>query len=610
MANATQLTRDQVPEHLTWNLGLIYPTDALWEADFVLAKSYGPKIAAFKGRLGRSGRRILELFTLRDEGFKILGKLHVYANMRSHQDLTNSFYSAMAERIDSLSTELSACASFISPELLKIKPETLEKMIARTKGLELYQLSFDELNRERAHVRSAEVEQVLSLASEIGGSAQTISGKLTDADMVLGKVINDKGEEIDLTDGVYHTLIESQNPEVRRRAFEAMFGAYKSMRNTLASAYSANVKADIFRAKTRNHPSCVEHALGADNIPLSVYDNLVATVHANLPLVHEYLAMRKAFMGVDVLRLYDLYVPLVEVDNKVSREVQNETVLAAVAPLGEEYVSVLREGYASRWIDEIENKGKVSGAYSWGAVGTPPFMLLNDQQDIGSMYTRAHESGHSMHSYHTRKYQPYPYASYTTFVAEVASITNEELLSHHLLAVTTDPKMRLYILNHQLEGIRTTLVRQTLFAEFERKAHALAEAGESLTPDLLGQLHKELNQQYYGAVVEIDDLIENEWARIPHFYNSFYVFQYATGIASAVALSRQILAEGKPVVDRYINFLKSGCSDYSMNIMKKAGVDLSTSAPVQAAFDAFAETLAMFKQEYAAYHASQAALAK
>jgi oligoendopeptidase F len=612
-----QITRSEVPVELTWDLTLIYKTDTLWEMDFINVESEIPRFAAFKGQLGPTGKlarfgfgtaaagqRLLTLFKLRDETDIVLGKVHVYAQMRSHQDTTNGFYDSMAKRADTLAKDFSSALSFVDPELLSIKAETLAKMIARTPGLELYQHQLDEMNRQRAHVRSGEVEEVLAEASDITGSAGTIASTLDDADMKHPVIEGESGETVELTDGTFQMLRESHDHGVRQRAHEAMFTNYRGYRNTFAATYRANVKADMFKAKTRNFKSCIERSLDNNNIPMSVYDSLVDTVHKNLPLIHRYLEMRKKILGLETLRYSDLYVPLIEVDAKVSREVANATVLAAVAPLGQEYVDGLRVAYESRWIDEVENANKHSGAYSWGTYGTPSYMLLNETYDIGSMFTRAHESGHSMHSQYTRKYQPYPYASYITFVAEVASISNEQLLSAHLLKTTTDPKMRLYLLNKQLESIRTTLVRQTLFAEFEREAHALAEAGTPLTADVLCKLHKDLNTKYYGAVVADDDLIENEWARIPHFYGSFYVFTYATGIAAAVALSRQILTEGAPAAERHINFLKSGCSDYGINILRKAGVDLSTPAPVQAAFDMFAETLATFEKEYTVYKAS------
>ena len=395
-------------------------------------------------------------------------------------------------------------------------------------------------------------------------------------------------------------MLDSKNRDVRRAAFEAMFGTYKGLRNTLASAYAAQVNMDIFQARSRHYSSCLEQALQSINLPVSVYTTLVETVHANKHVLNRYLELRKRILGVDELHWYDLYTPLVEgVDNKISYEDAQETVLAALAPLGEDYVNALRKGFQSRWIDVVENKGKTSGAYSGGTWGTNPFMLLNWQGDIDSMFTLAHEAGHSMHSFFSKSTQPYTYSSYTLFLAEVASTTNEALLARYLLSKTTDPKMRLYIINQQLEGIRGTLIRQTLFAEFEREAHALAEAGQPLTPDVLCGIHKALNEKYYGDVVKIDDLLEIEWARIPHFYNSFYVYQYATGISSAEALASQIVTEGQPAVDRYLNFLKSGSSDYSINLLRNAGVDLSTPAPIQAAFDAFAEYLELFEAEFA-----------
>jgi oligoendopeptidase F len=383
-------------------------------------------------------------------------------------------------------------------------------------------------------------------------------------------------------------FLESRDRGVRETAWQTMHGTYDKYRNTMAATLAANVKRDLFTARARRYSSALEAALSPHNIPVSVYDTLIDTVHANLPTLQRYLELRKRTLGVDQLHMYDLYVPLVaDLDYKVTYEEARETVAKALEPLGDQYVRVVRDAFARRWVDVLENEGKRSGAYSWGAYGTHPFVLLNYQDKLNDMFTLAHEMGHAMHSHFTWSTQPFVYGDYTIFVAEVASTLNEALLTQYLLRTTQDRALRLYIINHYLDGFRATLFRQTLFAEFEREVHARAEAGEALTPELLCQVYKRLNDQYYAPAAHVDDLINIEWARIPHFYSSFYVYQYATGISASAALAQQILTEGQPAVDRYLRFLSSGSSDYSIALLRDAGVDMSSPAPVQQAIDTF-----------------------
>ena len=418
------------------------------------------------------------------------------------------------------------------------------------------------------------------------------------ADLELPVIKDENDNDVQLSHGKYVSFfLENKDRSVREAAFNAMHSAYNQMRNTLATNYSLRVKSDIFFSRSRKYGSSLKAALGPANIPVAVYDNLVSTVNENLPSLHRYLELRKQVLSLSELHIYDLYVPMVkEIDYKITHSQARETCLAALAPLGADYVETLRKGFESRWVDVAENQGKRSGAYSWGSYGTYPFMLLNWQDSMDSMFTLIHEAGHSMHSFHSRQTQPYCYGDYTLFVAEVASICNEMLLTHQLLKNTDDPALKRYVINHALDGFRGTMFRQTLFAEFERDAHARAEAGEALTPEMLCGLYMNLNRKYYGAVVSLDDLVEIEWARIPHFYSSFYVYQYATGISAAVALSQQIIEEGSPAARRYLRFLSGGSSKYSLDLLKDAGVDLSTPAPIQQALDVFSSYIGEFEK--------------
>jgi oligoendopeptidase F len=585
--------RSEIPQEYTWNLESIYPANAKWEEDFARVTGLLPEIRSYQGRLGESGAVFFEALQRRDAAYEVWGRLFVYANMRMHEDSTNSTYQALADRATMLANDLNTASAYMTPEILALPQERIDAFFTETPALELYRQALDEINRQRTHVLSPEMESMLAQAGEMGNAPEHIYEMLSNADLKFPVVRDDKGNEIQLTHGNYlPVFLESQNREVRHAAFEAMLGTYNRYRNTLGATYSAQVKRDIFFMRARHYQSSVEAALDPNNIPVSVYDNLIRTVNENLPKLHRYLSLRKRILGLESLHMYDLYVPVArEVEYKVNFEQAKERVAQALSPLGQTYIDTLRHGFSSRWIDVLENEGKRSGAYSWGSYGTHPFVLLNYQESMDSMFTLAHEMGHSMHSHFTWQTQPFPYSSYTLFVAEVASTLNEALLTHYLLETTEDKSLRMYIINHALETFRGTLYRQTLFAEFEREAHERAERGEALTPELLSDIFFRLNKTYYGPVVDVDQLIEVEWARIPHFYTSFYVYQYATGISASAALARQILSEGQPAVQRYLRFLSSGSADYSINLLRDAGVDLSTPEPVQQALDTFADYL-------------------
>ncbi len=556
-----------------------------------------PELEALKGTLSQSGQALLTVLQKRDDIFKELERLYVYASMRKDEDTTNSTYQAMSDRAMQLYVRAATVSSFIEPEILALPQTTLDQFVRETPGLELYRQQLEDLNRKRAHIRSAEVEAVLAAAGEIAESPGSIFTMIDNADLKLPTIKNEKGKEVELTKGNYQVFIHSKDRRVRKDAFEGLHGTFLKQRNTIASTLASQVKSDIFYASQHNYASCREMALARYNIPVSVYDNLVATVSEHIPLLNRYLQLRKRALHLDELHMYDLYVPIVEEpDEEISYQQARDTVVAALAPLGENYTSTLRKGFTQRWIDVYESPGKRGGAYSGGSYSTQPFILLNYQNNRDSMFTLAHELGHSMHSFYTRIHQPYPYGDYTIFVAEVASTLNEGLLTEYLLQTTTDRAVRLAILNHSLEGFRGTLFRQTMFAEFEQLVHSRAEQGEALTADSLSVLYRALNEKYYGGETVIDPLINIEWARIPHFYSSFYVYQYATGISAASALVQQILHEGQPAVDRYLKFLSSGSSDYSIELLKKAGVDMTSPEPVRQALQLFESHLSQMEQ--------------
>jgi oligoendopeptidase F len=589
--------RSEIPPVYSWNLESIYPSDDDWEREAQDLQRRLSELEALKGTLAQSGQALLTVLRKRDELFEELGRLVAYAHMRRDEDTTNSKYQGMADRAMQLHVRATTAAAYIEPEILALPRAALDRFLREVPGLELYSHQLDDLNRVRPHVRSAEIEAVLAAAGEISGAPGTIFTMIDNADLSLPVIKNEAGEEVRLTQGNYQVFIRSAERRVRKEAFEGLHGTFLKQRNTIATTLSSQIKADIFYTQQRSYASCRERALAVDNIPTSVYDNLVETVSEHIPLLNSYMKLRKRALQLDELHMYDLYVPIVkEVQNEISYEQARDGVVNALAPLGEDYISILRQGFQQRWIDVYETPGKASGAYSSGAYGTHPFILMNFQDNRDSMYTLAHELGHSMHSFYTRAHQPYQYGDYTTFVAEVASTLNEGLMTEYLLKITTDRALRLAILNHSLEDFRGTLFRQTMFAEFEQRVHSHAEQGEPLTADSLSAMYRALNEKYYGAEVTIDDLIDIEWARIPHFYYNFYVYQYATGISAASALVQQILREGKPAVDRYLKFLRSGSSDYSIELLKQAGVDMTSPEPVRQALSLFESYLAQMEE--------------
>ncbi len=591
------MKRGDIPHEYTWDLESIFPGDGDWEDSYKTLQQRLPELEALKGTLAQSGQALLEVLQKRDELFEKLESLFVYASMRKDEDTTNSKYQGMYDRAMQLVVYASTVASYIEPEILALPETTLDRFVRETPGLDLYRQQLHDLNRKRPHVRSAEVEAVLAAAEEIAGVPDAIFSMIENADLKLPLINNEEGEEVPLTKGNYLVYIRSTDRRVRKEAFEGMHTAFLKQRNTIAATLAAQVKGNIFYTRQRGYASSRERALAQYNIPVSVYDNLVETVGEHIYLLNRYMKLRKRLLQLDELHMYDLYVPIVkETADDIGYEDAREIILAALAPLGKNYGEVLRRAFKERWIDVYETPGKRGGAYSGGGYATRPFILLNYQNKRDSMYTLAHELGHSMHSYFTRSHQPFQYGDYTIFVAEVASTLNEGLLTEYLLRTNADPAVRLAILNHSLEDLRGTLFRQTMFAEFEQLVHGQAEQGEPLTADRLSAMYHGLNERYYGAEAVLDELIDIEWARVPHFYYNFYVYQYATGISASSALVQQILREGKPAVERYLKFLSSGSSEYSIELLKKAGVDMTSPEPVRQALQLFDRHLAEMEE--------------
>ncbi|MCQ6265548.1 oligoendopeptidase F [Fictibacillus sp. WQ 8-8] len=584
--------REELLQQDTWDLEAIYATNDKWEEEFNEVKGLLPELKEFQGKLGESAETLYHYFQKQDELTKKLGKLYTYAHMRYDQDTTNSFYQGLNDRASNLATQVSSSLSFAVPEILSLPEETIQTYVKEYKELALYKHALDEINRQRPHVLSKEEEALLADVSEVTASASTTFGMLNNADLKFPEIKDENGDEVEVTHGRYIRFLESSDRRVREDAFKAVYGTYDRFKNTFASTLAGTVKKDNFFARTRKFETARQAALDSNNIPEEVYENLVKTVNDHLHLLHRYVDIRKRALNVDELHMYDLYTPLVQdVKMEVPYEEAKNLVLESLKPMGEEYVGIVKEGLEKRWIDVHENAGKRSGAYSSGAYGTMPYILLNWQDNVNNLFTLTHEIGHSVHSYYTREYQPYPYADYSIFVAEVASTCNEALLNHYMLNKTKNKQEKLYLLNHHLEGFRGTVFRQTMFAEFEQAIHVKAANGEPLTPELLTKIYYDLNLKYFGENVVIDKEIGLEWSRIPHFYYNFYVYQYATGFSAAASLSKQILEEGESAVSRYIDFLKAGSSDYPIEVLKKAGVDMTTSKPIEDALKVFEEIL-------------------
>lgn len=596
MNNNKVLKRDEISDEYKWNLEDMFASDELWEEEYEQTKELCNKIASYQGKLTESAATLLDYFQDTDEANYHLERIYVYANERYHQDTAVSQYQGYASRADSLMVMAESSSAFAEPEILEVSEETIDAFYKEQPELLKYQRAIDEILRKKAHTLSKEEEKILADAGEIAVGPENIFSMFNNADIRFPAIKDTEGNELPVSHGTFIQLMENKDRNIRKQAFESMYHTYQQFGNTVASIFTSHLKQEHFFAKTKKYDSVRAMHLDQGNIPEGVYDNLIETVHKHLPAMHRYMAERKKLLGVEELHMYDLYTPLIDdYDKKYTYEEAKETVLKGLAPMGEEYLSILKEGLSGGWIDVYENENKRSGAYSWGAYGTHPYVLLNHKDNLNSVFTLAHEMGHAIHTYYSNKTQPITYSGYLIFVAEVASTCNEALLMQYLMKNAADEKERRYLINHQLEEFRTTLFRQTMFAEFEQIVHKKTADGEALTQEALNKIYHDLNVLYYGPDVVVDEEIDYEWMRIPHFYTSFYVYQYATGYSAATAFSKLILEGGQPAVDRYVtNFLCGGCSKDPIELLKNAGVDMSTPEPVDAALQVFEEYLAMF----------------
>lgn len=577
----------------TWNLESIYANNELWEEDYAALEKDAAEFAKLKGAIEADVSKIPAVLDAYYGLHRRLSKLSVYARMRFDQDTTDSTYQTMSAKIGSLGVKIGAASAFVEPEILSYSKEQLEAAEKENERTAYYGRKIEEMLRGQEHTLDAEKEELLAAAGDMAEAPDDIFSVLMNADMKYPDIVLEDGTHLPLTNSTYISYMESPDRAVREGAFKTLYGQIASLKNTFAAIYRGNLKQAKFYAQSRKYSSARAMYLADSNVPESVYDNLLSAVHEALPMMYRYVAVRKKVLGVDKLHMYDVYTPIVAAQNQTYEfEQAKQMVLEALKPMGEDYLSHAREGLENRWIDIYPNKGKKGGAYSWGCYDSQPFILLNYTKNLDSVFTLIHEMGHSIHSYYSKTAQDYAYSDYKIFVAEVASTCNECLLMHDLLEKTTDKEQRKYLLNHYLDSFKGTLFRQTMFAEFEKTAHDYCAQGKPLTAEALSQMYLELNQKYFGPDMEKDEEIAYEWMRIPHFYTPFYVYQYATGYSAAVALSAKILKEGKPAVDAYMSFLKGGESKDPIDLLKMAGVDMTTEKPVADALTLFGELVA------------------
>ena len=587
--------RSEIDDAYTWDLTDLFADDEAWEETYAETDERIEELSAYEGRVTESAATLEAVLELRESIMRDVSNLSAYARMRKDEDTTNQTYQALAAQARSLAADASSAASYIEPELQELDGGEVDALIEENSALEAYEHYFDDTLRMKSHTRSAEIEALLADLSEVTGAAGDVYNMLTNADMEFPAVEDPDGETQRITLSNFTKLQKHPDRPFRQRVYEAFYDEWEQYRNSVGTAYKNSVKADEKLATARHYESAREAALDGPNVPVSVYDTLVETVESNLDVLHRHAGLKRDALGVEELRMWDLYAPLADGESpELEYDRAREYVIEAVEPLGEAYRDRMAEGLDSRWVDVYETANKQSGAYSGGTYDSQPYILMNYQDDIASMYTLAHELGHSMHSELTSDAQPYVYSGYEIFVAEVASTVNEALLTRHLLETVDDERFRRHVLDEYLERFRSTLFRQTMFASFEHRAHELERAGEALTPDRLDELYRELKTEYYDPAA-VDERIAREWMRIPHFYRAYYVYQYATGISAANAIVDLIESEGESAAADYREFLRSGSSAYPLELLETAGIDMSTAEPVEAAIERYEEMLGEFE---------------
>ncbi|MCW8061819.1 oligoendopeptidase F [Enterococcus lactis] len=584
--------REELPENLTWDLTKIFSSDQEFDEKYLELSEKLKKSEKYKGTLDQGASQFLDAIEFVLSVYRQTEIIYVYAHLKNDQDTGNTEYQALYARASSLFSKVSEAVSWFEPEILQLSDERIWQYFKEEPKLEVYRHYIQQIVDNRAHVLSADQESLLAGAGEIFEASSDTFAVLNNADLVFPTIEGENGEKVQLSHGVYGQLLESTDRSVREAAFKGLYSVYEQFRNTFASTLSTHIKGHNFKAKVRNYSSAREASLSNNHIPESVYDTLVAVVNKHLPLLHRYMELRKRLLEVEKLHMYDLYTPVLgEAPITFTYEEAKEKALEALKPMGEEYMTIVEKAFSERWIDVVENKGKRSGAYSSGSYDTNPYILLNWHDTLDQLFTLVHEMGHSVHSYFTRSNQPYVYGDYSIFLAEIASTTNENILTEYLLETEKDPRVRAYVLNHYLDGFKGTVFRQTQFAEFEHFMHTEDEKGVPLTSEYLSDSYGKLNAKYYCPAVEEDPEIKFEWSRIPHFYYNYYVFQYSTGFSAASALAKRILSQEPDALENYLAYLKAGNSDYPVEVMKKAGVDMTQAAYIEDAMSMFEQRL-------------------
>lgn len=579
--------RSKIDNKFKWQLDKMYSSKENIEKDIKIVKEYINEVKKYKGKLSDNRESFLNALSVYENASRLVQNLYVYTHMKQHEDTRINSYQGDASRTEMLSSELSMATSYIVPEIIAMDEKVLNGFLEDEK-VSFYKKFVDDILRDKPHTLSEREEELLAATSELTSVPENVYDMLAYADMEFPEIEDENGEKVRISHSNYSLYIKSKDKRVRKDAFDAEFNTYGTYKNTFASTLYGAIKSEIFYAKVRNHNSAIEASLFEDDINVEVYENLIASIDESLPVLNKYIELKKEFLGLDEIHMYDLYVPLTDkYDIKIPYEEAQDIILKALAPLGEDYLNVIKKAFSEGWIDVYENEGKKGGAYSWGSYDSHPYILMSYKDDLNSLFTLIHELGHSVHSYYSKSTQPHIYSSYRIFVAEVASTLNELLLINYLLEKSDSKEEKIYLLNYYLEQFRTTVYRQTMFAEFEKVTHAKIEAEEPLTAEEFTNIYFKLNEKYYGKSAVVDELIGLEWARIPHFYSNFYVYKYATGFSAASALSKQILTGEESAKERYLNFLKSGGSDYPLNQLRGAGVDMEKKESIEEAINVF-----------------------